>query len=153
MATPHLEFGLGVLCDRRGLMRDDVIWRALFVGATAILMLGIMLLRSNVPPTWALLAFPSVGAALAYVASTTSPNHKQNLWLERSIVAAACFVLLILIVNGLLIELLVSAVRDGAGDRMGRAGILMAIALAGGSVLLWLAYQRRLIRFRDEETE
>lgn len=132
-------------------MSDEKIWSMLFAGATAILMLGIMLLRSTIPPTWALLVFPVIGASLAHVASRTTPKPSQILWLEKSIITAACFVLLVLMVNGFLIDLFVSAIRDGASDRAGRAGILMVIVLSGCAALLWWAFQQRASRFREGE--
>lgn len=131
-------------------MDGDRLWSVLFAGATAILMLGILLLRPSATPLWALLTFPAIGASLAHMASRTTPNRRQILWLETSTIAAACVVLLVLMVNGFLIDLLFGAV--GAGAASDRTGVLLMVVLAGGAALLWWALERRLKRLGETLT-
>ena len=129
-------------------MISDKLWSALFACATAVLMLGIMLLRTAPPPTWALLIFPAVGALLAHAASRTTENRQHIMWLETSTIAAACVVVLMLMINGFLIELFVGSVSTSAEAIRQPAGVLLFFVLAGGSVLLWWALERRLSRMR-----
>ena len=129
-------------------MISDKLWSALFACATAVLMLGIMLLRTAPPPTWALLIFPAVGALLAHAASRTTENRQHIMWLETSTIAAACVVVLMLMINGFLIELFVGSVSTSAEAIQQPAGVLLFFVLAGGSVLLWWAFERRVKRLR-----
>lgn len=134
-------------------MRDERIWSALFAGATAILMLGILLLRSTMPPLWALLIFPTIGASLAHLASRTSPNRRQIVWLETSTMAAACVVVLVLMVNAFLIDLFVTAFADAGAGSTDRVEFLFFVVLVGGAALLWWALERRIARVRQSIDE
>ncbi len=130
-------------------MVSDRVWSALFACATAVLMLGILLLRTATPPAWALMIFPTIGASLAHVASRTTNNRRQIMWLETSTIAAACVVVLMLMVNGFLIDLFVRAVSGTAAAIHNPADLILFFVLAGGSVLLWWAFERRVKRLRD----
>ena len=129
-------------------MVSDKLWSTLFACATAVLMLGILLLRTATPPMWALLIFPAVGALLAHVASRTTENRQHIMWLETSTIAAACVVVLMLLINGFLIDLFFGAVSGTAEAIQRPSDMLLFFVLAGGSVLLWWAFERRVKRLR-----
>lgn len=130
-------------------MANDKIWSGVFAGATAVLMLGILLLRSTVPPTWALLAFPAIGAFLAHVASRTTPNRRQILWLETATISAACVVLVVLLLDVLVVDLFAVAFGAGTDSGGGNRGLVTMLFLISGSSVLWWVLYRRLNRYRQ----
>jgi len=130
------------------LMIRDRFWRLLFSAAIAILMLKLLLVRTEPTPVWVLIVYPSVGALLAYVASRTSPTVDEIAWIETGTSAAACIVVLAALVNLLIIELLVRQVRFGESLGAGGAKTYSFIALPTIAVLLWWALERRLTRMR-----
>ena len=132
--------------DRR--RRRDFVWRLMFSAAIAVLMLMILLIRAQDTAVWVLVVYPLVGALLANVASRTSPRSDEIVWIETTTIAAACILVLavlvnILIIERLLVQLLYAGVYDDTLFEKYAVVILQVI-----SVLLWLALSRRLSRFR-----
>lgn len=139
--------------------RNDVFWSSCFSVAIAVLMLTILMIRTEPVETWVLFVYPAIGALLAHVASRTSPTIEEIAWIETSTIAAACIVVLAALVNLLLIELLVREMLVGellAGSTVQKFSFF---ALPTISALLWWALERRLTRMRQagrkrvEETE
>ena len=129
-------------------MSQDAIWRLMFSAAIAVLMLGILLVRSEPVPLWVLAVYPLVGAFLANIASRTSPTVEGIERLETSTIAAAAIFVLAALVNVLLIDVLLREYLSGEfldGSHFQRFSF---IALPGISVLLWWALERRLTRLR-----
>ena len=134
-------------------MLSDKLWRFLFSFAIAVLMAGILLIRAEPVPTWVLVTYPAVGAALAHIASRTSPSVEGIARVETSVIAAAAIFVLACLVNVLLIDLLVSEIRDGRelpAPAMKRYSVVVLPLI---SVLLWWALERRLTRFRQRQAE
>lgn len=129
-------------------MSNDAIWRGLFSIAIAILMLGILLIRSEPVPDWVLVVYPLVGAVLANIASRTSPTVEGIARLETSAIAAAAVVVLAALLNLLLLDMLRREYMSG--EFLGGSGFrqFAFLALPAVSVLLWWALERRLTRFR-----
>ena len=134
-------------------MSQDHIWRLLFAAAIAILMLGILLIRSEPVQTWVLIVYPGVGAMLAHIASRTSPTVEEIARIETSVIAAAAIFVLAAIVNVLLADLLMRQIETNeylGGTLFDRVAFFALPAL---SVLLWLALERRLTRLRRERRD
>lgn len=131
----------------RGIMRD-VVWSILFSIAIAVLMVAILLLRSEPVSREVLIAYPTVGALLAHVASRTSPTVEEIAWLETGTIAAACIVVLAALVNLLLLDSLVREMSTGVAMSGTLAKQMSFISLPTISVLLWWALHRRLSRIR-----
>ena len=129
-------------------LRTDVFWSVLFSIAIAVLMLTILLVRTEDVETWVLVVYPSIGALLAHVASRTSPTEEGIAWIETSTIAAACIVVLASLVNLLLIELLVREIYLGAYLEGSLLQQIAFFALPTISALLWWALERRLSRMR-----
>lgn len=132
-------------------MSQDAIWRLMFSAAIAVLMLGILLVRSEPVPLWVLAVYPLVGAFLAHIASRTSPTIEGIERLETSTIAAAAIFVLAALVNLLLIDVLLREYLSGEfldGDAFQRFSFL---ALPAISVLLWWALERRLTRLRRKK--
>lgn len=129
--------------------RKDVFWSSCFSVAIAVLMLTILLIRTEPVDTWVLIVYPGIGALLAHVASRTSPTIEEIAWIETSTIAAACIVVLAALVNLLLIELLL---REMVLGELLTGTIVQQIsffALPTISALLWWALERRLTRMRQ----
>ena len=132
-------------------MSQDRIWRLMFSVAIAVLMVGILLIRSEPVPNWVLWVYPAVGAVLANIASRTSPTVEGIARLETSTIAAAAIFILAALINVLLIDLLLREYLTGEfldGDNF---RIFSFLALPSISVLLWWALERRLTRMRKEQ--
>ena len=130
------------------LKSSNVFWSVSFSIAIAVLMLTILLIRTDPVETWVLFVYPTTGALLAHVASRTSPTVEEIAWIETSTIAAACIVVLAALVNLLLIELLVREMLLGeflAGTLVQQFSFF---ALPTISALLWWALERRLTRMR-----
>lgn len=130
-------------------MSPNFIWRLLFSGAIAILMLAILLIRTEPVQTWVLFVYPLVGAFLAHVASRTSPTTESIAWIETGTIAAASIVVLAAIMNILLIELLLREFISGEFLNGNVFKQIVFFALPTVSVLLWWALERRLSRVRS----
>lgn len=130
-------------------MSPNFIWRLLFSGAIAILMLAILLIRTEPVQTWVLFVYPLVGAMLAHIASRTSPTTESIAWIETGTIAAASIVVLAAIVNILLIELLMREFISGEFLSGSLFSKITFFALPTVSVLLWWALERRLSRVRS----
>ena len=133
-------------------MSHDAVWRMMFTAAIAVLMLGILLVRSEPVPFWVLIVYPVVGALLANIASRTSPTIEGIARLETSTVAAAAIFVLAALVNVLLIDVLLREFKSGEfseGDRVEQLSFLVLPAI---SVLLWWALERRLTRMRRSKS-
>ena len=133
-------------------MARDFAWRLTFAVAIAALMLMILLIRSQSTPLWVVIVYPAVGALLAYVASRTSPRTDEISWIEASTIAAACIVLLAVLINLLVIEQLLTLIAAGgaANAPFQKYGVVI---LQGIAVVLWLALSRRLERMRRRRTD
>jgi hypothetical protein len=129
-------------------MSKNFIWSVLFSGAIAVLMLAILLVRTDPVPGWVLGVYPLVGAALAQIASRTSPTIEDLAWIETGTIAAAAIVILAAIINLLLIELLLREFISGEFLNGGAFRKIVFFALPTVSVLLWWALERRLSRLR-----
>ena len=129
-------------------MSKNFIWSVLFSGAIAVLMLAILLVRTDPVPGWVLVVYPLVGAALAQIASRTSPTIEDLAWIETGTIAAAAIVILAAIINLLLIELLLREFISGEFLNGGAFRKIVFFALPTVSVLLWWALERRLSRLR-----
>jgi len=129
-------------------MSRDLIWNLMFSLAIAVLMVAILLIRSDPVPTWVLVVYPTVGALLAHVASRTSPTLEGIAWIETGMIAAACIVVLAALVNLLLLDVLVREVTTGEFLSGGATKRLSFFTLPTISVLLWWALHRRLSRLR-----
>jgi len=129
-------------------MSPNLIWRLLFSGAIAILMLAILLIRTEPVATWVLFVYPLVGAFLAQIASRTSPTTEGIAWIETGTIAAASIVVLAAVVNMLLIELLLREFLSGEFLAGGLFNQIVFFALPTVSALLWWALERRLSRVR-----
>lgn len=127
---------------------QDRLWRLLFSAAIAVLMLGILLIRSEPVPSWVLFVYPGVGALLANIASRTSPSDARLARFETSIIAAAAIFILAALVNVLLIDALMQDFL--AGEILSGPGLrrISFLALPAISVLLWWSLERRLARIR-----
>lgn len=129
-------------------MSGDALWRALFAGAVAVLMFGILSIRSDPVPPWVLLVYPIVGALLAHIASRTSPSVDSIARLETSTVAAAAIFVLAILVNGLLLDMIHREATSGEITGNTRYGKVPFLVLPSIGVLLWWALERRLTRWR-----
>jgi hypothetical protein len=129
-------------------MSPNFVWRLLFSGAIAILMLAILLVRTEPVQTWVLFVYPLVGAMLAHVASRTSPTTESIAWIETGTIAAASIVVLAAIMNILLIELLMREFISGEFLSGSLFRKIAFFALPAVSMLLWWALERRLSRMR-----
>lgn len=129
-------------------MSRNFIWSVLFSGAIAVLMLAILLVRTDPVPGWVLVVYPLVGAALAQIASRTSPRVEDLAWIETGTIAAAAIVILAAIINVLLIELLMREFISGEFLSGGIFRKIVFFVLPTVSVLLWWALERRLSRLR-----
>ena len=129
-------------------MLTDTIWRALFCAAIAVLMCGILLIRTEPSPLWVLISYPLVGAALANIASRTSPSTEDIARVETSVIAAAAIFVLACLVNVLLIDMLVSEIHGGREIPPSALKQWSVVLLPLISVCLWWALKRRLTRFR-----
>lgn len=123
-------------------------WSVLFAVSVGILMLTVLMMRSDPMPSWVLIVYPFVGALLALAASRTSPSAEQMTWIETGTIAAAAIVVLACLVNMLLLDMLVRQVRSDEMLGAGQARELVFFAAPAAAVLLWLALQRRLSRLR-----
>lgn len=128
---------------------NDVIWSVCFSVAIAILMLTILMIRTEPVETWVLVVYPTTGALLAHVASRTSPTIEEIAWIETSTIAAACIVVLAALVNLLLIELLVREMVLGEFLTGTLVQQFSFFALPTISALLWWALERHLTRMRE----
>lgn len=129
-------------------MLSDKLWRLSFCLAIAVLMAGILLIRAEPVPLWVLVTYPLVGAALANIASRTSPSIEQIARVETSVTAAAAIFVLACLVNLLLIDLLVAEIREGREAQPSTIERFSIVVLPLVSVLLWWALERRLTKFR-----
>ena len=129
-------------------MTKDATWRALFSVAIAILMLGILIIRSEPVPAWVLAVYPLVGAVLANIASRTSPTVEGIARLETSTIAAAAIVVLASLLNLLLLDMLRREYMSGEFLSGSAFRQFVFLALPAVSVLLWWALERRLTRLR-----
>lgn len=129
--------------------RNDIFWSCCFSIAIAVLMLTILMIRTEPVEIWVLFVYPSIGALLAHVASRTSPTIEEIAWIETSTIAAACIVVLAALVNLLLIELLVREMLWGELLTGSLVQQLSFFALPTISALLWWALERRLTRMRQ----
>ena len=129
-------------------MSQDAIWRLMFSAAIAVLMLGILLVRSEPVPPWVLIVYPAVGAVLAHIASRTSPTVEGIERLETGTIAAAAIFVLAALVNVLLIDVLLREFLSGEFLDGGKFRRFSFLALPAISVLLWWALERRLTRLR-----
>jgi len=127
-------------------MSRDATWSMVFSGAIAVLMLSILLTRSEPTPLWLLIIYPVVGAVLGQVVSRTSPTVDGIARVETSTIAAACIVTLAILVNMLLLERLGGTAMGG-----GLGSIATNFALPAISVLLWWALARRLDQMRHAQ--
>ena len=134
-------------------MLTDALWRLLFCTAIAVLMLGILLLRSEPSPLWVLISYPTVGAALAMIASRTSPSPDDIARVETSVIAAAAIFVLACLVNLLLIDHMAGQIREGRSYPEPFVKRWSIVLLPLVSVLLWWALERRLTRFRKLQAE
>jgi len=124
-------------------MRRDTVWSLLFSVAVAVLMLAVLLSRSTPTPIWVLIVYPGVGAALGQIASRTSPAANGIARLETWTIAAASTVVLVLLVDVLLAEWMISGNVTWLSQ-----SFLSHLALPVAGVLLWWALERRLTRLR-----
>lgn len=129
-------------------MLSDLRWSVLFSAAIAVLMLAILLIRTEPVKPWVLFVYPTVGALLAHVASRTSPTIEEIAWIETSTIAAACIVVLAALVNLLLIELFLREVISGEYLSGTVFQQFSFFALPTIAVILWWALERRLSRMR-----
>lgn len=127
---------------------SDLRWSILFSVAIAVLMLAILLIRTEPVDPWVLFVYPTVGALLAHVASRTSPTIEEIAWIETSTIAAACIVVLAALVNLLLIEVLMREVVSGEFLNGTLFRQFSFFALPTIAALLWWALERRLSRMR-----
>ena len=131
-------------------MLSDRLWRLSFCTAIAVLMVGLLLIREEATPIWVLITYPLVGAALANIASRTSPSQKDIARVETGVIAAAAIFVLASLVNLLLLEFLLNAIfvgaKIGATDLQRWSVVLLPLV----SVLLWWALERRLSRWRNK---
>ena len=130
-------------------MLGDRLWRFFFCAAIAVLMAGLLLIRDEQSPLWVLITYPLVGAALANIASRTSPSQREIARVETGVIAAAAIFVLASLVNLLLIEFLLNAVyvlNQNSATMLQRWSV---VVLPLVSVLLWWALQRRLTRWRN----
>ncbi len=131
-------------------MTPNFLWRLLFSGAIAILMLAILLIRTEPVQNWVLIVYPLVGAFLAQIASRTCPTSEGIAWLETGTIAAASIVVLAALINMLLIELLLREFISGEflnGNIFNKAAFFV---LPTVSALLWWALERRLSSIRTQ---
>lgn len=131
-------------------MHDNRLWRFLFSVAIAVLMAGLLLTREEPTPLWVLITYPLVGAALANIASRTSPSKQDIARVETSVIAAAAIFVLASLVNLLLLEMLVTQITAGMQRRASVLERWSLVVLPLVSVLLWWALQRHLSRLRSE---
>lgn len=130
-------------------VQSDAGWSAVFSMAIAVLMLAILMIRTEPVDIWVLFVYPAIGALLAHVASRTSPTVEGIAWIETSTIAAACVVVLAALVNLLLLEVLYREMWSGEylnGDGYQQFSFF---ALPTISVLLWWALERRLTLIRQ----
>lgn len=132
-------------------MLSDGLWRFLFSLAICVLMVGILMTRSEPTPLWVMIGYPLVGAALANIASRTSPSADQMARVETTVIAAAAIFVLASLVNLMLLDLLVSyqsGIRTHPNPKLKTASLIILPLI---SVLLWWALERRLTRFRHAQ--
>ena len=110
------------------------------------------MLRPEPTPLWVLVCYPLVGAALANVASRTSPATKDIARFETSVIAAAAIFVLASLVNLLLIDMLVTEIRGDHERSASPFAQWSVVILPMVSVLLWWALERRLTRLRNTKT-
>ena len=127
---------------------NDHVWGVLFAFSVGLLMLTLLLIRSEPVPFWALVIYPLVGGLLALTASRTSPAPEQMAWIESGAIAAAAVVILAALVNLLLIEMLLRHMRTGGLLDAASSEQATFFAAPAAAVLLWWALQRRLSRLR-----
>lgn len=126
-------------------------WGVLFACSVGVLMLAVLLIRSDPVPGWVLLVYPLVGGLLGLAASRTSPSADQMAWIETGAIAAAAVVLFAGALNLLLAEAIVREMRTGQMAVPGQS--LMFSATLAASGLLWWVLQRRLTRIRLSGTD
>lgn len=97
---------------------------------------------------WVLIAYPTVGAALANIASRTSPSVEEIARVETSVIAAAAIFVLACLVNVLLIDMLATEMLGRSEAEAAGAQRYSVVLLSLISVLLWWALERRLTRYR-----
>lgn len=129
-------------------MLSNLGWSIVFSAAIGVLMLTILLVRTEPVETWVLLVYPTVGALLAHTASRTSPTIEEIAWIETSTIAAACIVVLAGLVNLLLIELLLREFISGEFLSGTLFQQFSFFALPTIAAILWWALERRLTRMR-----
>ena len=124
------------------------VWGALFAVSIGVLMLTILLMRSDPVPFWVLVVYPVAGGLLGLIASRTSPTAEQMAAIESATIAAAVLIVLAGLVNLLLIDMLLREMRSGemlGGEPMRQVTFFTAPAAAA---LFWWALQRRLSQAR-----
>jgi hypothetical protein len=142
------KFRSDVVRSRLAPRLSDHVWSILFALSVGLLMMTVLLVRSEPVPGWAILLYPITGGLLALAASRTSPSADQIAWIESSAIAAAAVVVLAGLVNLLLLDMLLRQIQTGtvlAGAPMQQ---VMFFVAPGVAVLLWWALQRRLSRLR-----
>ena len=132
---------------------SNVVWSYFFAGAIAVLMVAILLVRSEPAPLWVFFVYPGIGALLAHVASRTSPTAEGIARIETSTIAAACVVVLAALVNLLLIDILLREIVSGEFLQGTTFRRFSFFALPTISALLWWALERRLSRMRRQVGE
>ncbi len=126
------------------------LWSILFAISVGVLMLTILLIRSEPVPFWVLVVYPVVGGMLGLAASRTSPTVEQMAWIESGTIAAAAVVVLAGLVNLLLIDMVIRSSDMLSGKPIQQVTFFAAPAAAA---LFWWALQRRLSRLRLASAE
>ena len=134
-------------------MHHDFAWRMMFSLAIAVLMLAILFVRNEDTPVWVMIVYPAVGALLANVASRTSQRVEEIAWIESSTIAAACILILAILVNLLVIEQQLHLIANEGGRHRSFFERYAVVVLQGIAVLLWLALSRRLARMREKDAD
>lgn len=129
-------------------MRSDRLWRLLFSGSVVVLLLGILLLRTEPAPIWFLVVYPAIGGVLAHMASRTSPTVEGIARVETSVIAATALFVLWAIVNVLLVDFLIGQMLADVYVSGLPVHKVAFIALPAIAVCLWWALERRLARVR-----
>lgn len=127
---------------------EEQVWSTLFALSVGVLMLTILLIRSDPMPLWVLVVYPSVGGLLGLAASRTSPTAEQMAWIESGVIAAAAIIVLACLINMLLMDMMLRQFHSEdmlGGGPMQQATFFVALTAVA---LFWWALQRRLSRFR-----
>lgn len=131
----------------------EQVWSILFALSVGVLMLTILLMRSEPVAGWVLVVYPLVGGLLGLAASRTSPTAEQMAAIESAAIAAAVVIMLAGLVNMLLIDMLLREIRSGEMLSGGPMQQVTFFAAPAAAAMFWWALQRRLSRLRLASAE